>query len=351
MLSLNLLARRPNNFTGAKGCEKFKQYLESHGGKLPETYEGALEKFLREKRAAMGKPAAGRTTSLTDLEDESDYTESEFSEAESSGLPSEPRARHPGCTAFTPVVQSAERSRTKDDDKPSEPSTKPVVAPEPVPSAAGDSDADDEDVHASFQSWAHNVRSAGQSKQRKLKKVSQRIRVWSDQDIMMLENMIAASVDYNVPPPPAVAGKKWSMVDSGSQPTVADCEKEFPHHRVHPSAGSKSGLKYKAANGELIDNLGEVHIRHLESDGTIYNFTFQHAKVHCPIVSVRELVSRDCSVTFHKYGGRIQYPSGKKIRFVLKGGVFFVLLNVLPPGTKDCLGNELTPVFSRHGRS
>ena len=200
-----------------------------------------------------------------------------------------------------------------------------------------------------LQKWAHNVRPANQSRQKKLRKVSQRLQAWSDQDMLFLENMIAASVDYKAKPPAPVPGKKWAMVDSGSQPTVADCKREFPSHTIHESAGSRAGLQYKAANGQLIDNEGEVYIQHREPDGSTYNFTFQHAKVHCPIVSVKELVLRDCSVTFHKYGGHIQYPDGKKLRFVSKGGVFFVLLNVLPPGTRNVLGQELRPVFSRHG--
>ena len=134
---------------------------------------------------------------------------------------------------------------------------------------------------------------------------------------------------------------------------MADCEKEFPQHVIHPSEGSKAGLKYKVASGALVPNEGEVHVKHKESDGTVYDFTFQHAKVHCPIVSVRELVMKDCWVTFHKNGGHIEYPNGKKIRFVTRGGVFFVLLNVLPPDTKDVLGrnhNPEKPVFSRHGQ-
>ena len=87
---------------------------------------------------------------------------------------------------------------------------------------------------------------------------------------------------------------------------------------------------------------------HREHDGELYDFTFQHAKVHCPIISVREPVSKYCSVTFHRHGGHIEYPDGRKIRFVLKGGTFFVVLNV-PPDTKNILGEVVKPVFSRHG--
>ena len=135
------------------------------------------------------------------------------------------------------------------------------------------------------------------------------------------------------------------MVHGGLRVTTHSgqkCRNKFPLHKVHESAGSRSGLKYKAANGELIANLGEVHLQHKEADGSIYDFTFQHAEVHCPIMSVRQLVEKDCEVTFHKYGGYIRYPNNKKVRFVTKGGVFFVLLNILPP-------KDDQSVFSRPG--
>ena len=111
------------------------------------------------------------------------------------------------------------------------------------------------------------------------------------------------------------------------------------------------GLRYKTADGSTVPNAGEVVIHHLEPDGEVYQFVLQHAKVHCIILSVRELVTRDCVVTFHRNGGHIEYPSGKRIQFVVKEGVFFVALNVPPPGTEDMFGRVISPEqgFSRHG--
>ena len=100
---------------------------------------------------------------------------------------------------------------------------------------------------------------------------------------------------------------------------------------VRASEGQKVGLCYKGADGSLIPHLGEIDITHVEPDGQQYEFTIQNAKVHCTILSVRYLVTRDCTVTFHRDGGHIAYPSGKKIPFVNKDGVFFVALNVIPP--------------------
>ena len=107
---------------------------------------------------------------------------------------------------------------------------------------------------------------------------------------------------------------------------------------------------YKAADGSLIPNQGEIDITHIQPDGEHYQFTFQNAPVHSIILSVRELVTKDCTVTFHKDGGHITYPSGKKIAFVNKDGVFFVALNVLPPGCEDVFGRNISElVFNRPG--
>ena len=102
---------------------------------------------------------------------------------------------------------------------------------------------------------------------------------------------------------------------------------------------------YKAADGSLIPNRGEISITHVEDDNEPYEFVFQDAPVHCPIISVRYLVTRDCWVTFHKNGGFIAYPTGKRINFIVKDGVFFVALNVLPPGSRK----KQKPGFARPG--
>ena len=145
------------------------------------------------------------------------------------------------------------------------------------------------------------------------------------------------------------------MLGGGSGPNVANCTDEFPDHVIRESEGQRRGLHYKGADGSLIPNRGERDLVHQEADGELYGFTFQHAPVHCPIISVKYLVTRDCRVTFHKAGGHIRYPSGKTIQFVAKDGVFFVALNVLPPNCQNIFGHVVNPVkeaepgFSRHG--
>ena len=159
---------------------------------------------------------------------------------------------------------------------------------------------------SALRGWAHKVTLAGDSQSsrtRRLRKVNKRVLASKPCDVDMLRRLLTANVDYNVAPPKPVPGRKWSMVDSGSQPTVADCEKEVPGHTIRPSAGQKQGVQYKCADGSLIPNMGECCVTHREHDGTLIDFVFQHAKVHTPIVSVLELVIQDCTVTFHKAGG------------------------------------------------
>ena len=43
-------ARTPIPKAGLAGCPKFEAYKKSKGGTVPSTYEGALEKFIRQKR-------------------------------------------------------------------------------------------------------------------------------------------------------------------------------------------------------------------------------------------------------------------------------------------------------------
>ena len=147
--------------------------------------------------------------------------------------------------------------------------------------------------------------------------------------MLLLYKLLAANADRHVSPPKAVAGKVWSMVDSRSEPNVANCKNVFPANTIRESPGQRQGLQYKGADGSLIPNEGECYVTHREANGSQFQFTVQHAQVHCPTLSVSELVSRDCAVTFHKLGGHIAYPDGRKIRCVAKEGVFSVLITVV----------------------
>ena len=145
-----------------------------------------------------------------------------------------------------------------------------------------------------------------------------------------LHQLLTANAGRSVKPPPSIAGKPWTMPKSGSEPNNANCKNVCRDHAIHESEGQRRGLKYKGADGTLVPNQGEVHVQHREKDCKTYSFTFQHAEAHCPIMSVTQLATRDCTVTFHKLGGHVMYPIGENM-FVAKDCVFFVMLDILHP--------------------
>ena len=63
------------------------------------------------------------------------------------------------------------------------------------------------------------------------------------------------------------------------------------------------------------------------------------------IIPVKQLVKRACEVAFNTRGGAILYPDGRKLKFVIKDGCFFIALNLLPPGTENILGQQLVPLL------
>ena len=108
---------------------------------------------MKEKKAALGR------SSINALSDAaSDYTESEFSEPESSGLPAQQPASqgNPGCTAIVPGVDNKQAPVAPASDE-----------GDTVGGLGTDVDADDEDAILSLKRWAHHVRPSGQSKPKK----------------------------------------------------------------------------------------------------------------------------------------------------------------------------------------
>ena len=79
------------------------------------------------------------------------------------------------------------------------------------------------------------------------------------------------------------------MVGPGSEPTVTDCTKVFPLHEI-----AESESQMQSACGALVPNMGQVEPNHREDGGGTFSFTFQHATVHCPIVSETDPAAKIC---------------------------------------------------------
>jgi hypothetical protein len=57
--------------------------------------------------------------------------------------------------------------------------------------------------------------------------------------------------------------------------------------------------------------------------------------VQVPIISVKDFVHKGSVVKFKKNGGTIRLPSGTKMQFIEKCGVYFICLNVISGNSDD----------------
>ena len=98
---------------------------------------------------------------------------------------------------------------------------------------------------------------------------------------------------------------KTSMVmDSGAAEHVAS-RLMAPHGPIRPSAGSRRGQRYVAANGCRMANEGEQTLEVVTEDGGAADMTFQITQVKKPLCSVARLCDRGNRVTFGRSGGVI----------------------------------------------
>ena len=98
--------------------------------------------------------------------------------------------------------------------------------------------------------------------------------------------------------------KVASVVDSGAAEHVASREMA-PNVRIAPSAGSRRGQKYVAANGESMANEGEQALQVMTEEGAATDMTFQITDVRRPLCSVGKICDRGNRVIFGRGGGVI----------------------------------------------
>jgi len=117
------------------------------------------------------------------------------------------------------------------------------------------------------------------------------------------------------------------MVDSGASESVAP--KGRFDAEVTDGQAKKDGVKYTAANGEEIPNLGEQMVKAKTYAGQLVEVKFQVADVNKPLLSVAQLASRGNNVEFNHAGGRIIHKAtGRVIPFQRKHGVYVLRLYV-----------------------
>ena len=89
------------------------------------------------------------------------------------------------------------------------------------------------------------------------------MKVETDADVGKVEKYIAAaSKSTEGDLEPCKEGEAWSVADTSSSVTMANCKKTIPNHEIRPSKGSRKGLTYMAASGGRIRNEGQVTITH-----------------------------------------------------------------------------------------
>jgi len=118
-----------------------------------------------------------------------------------------------------------------------------------------------------------------------------------------------------------------AVLDSGAEESVAPFG--FFEAPVVPSAMSRVGGKYRAANGTRIKNFGQQKVGFSSAEGHKCEMPFQVAEVERPLVSVAHLTSAGNQVIFEEHGGSIvNNKTGKSIQFVRRGGVYIMTMNV-----------------------
>ena len=141
-----------------------------------------------------------------------------------------------------------------------------------------------------------------------------------------------ASGPMLAPVSPQSAKVLQAVVDSGAEDTVFP-PSAVPPDAVEPSVMSKKGLKYTAANGAAIANLGQLMLRFAASNGSICAMPAQVAEVQKPLVSVSRLAEAGNDVIFGEAGGVIRHrASGRELPLRKSGNVYYLDMQLSPPG-------------------
>lgn len=118
-----------------------------------------------------------------------------------------------------------------------------------------------------------------------------------------------------------------AAVDSGAEESV--CPKGVFMEPMVPSAMSKAGIGYRAANGSPIKNYGQQKVQFATAEGHRCNIPFQVADVERPLISTYSLAQAGNVVEFSEAGGSILHvKTGLRIALVRKGAMYFLPMYV-----------------------
>ena len=122
------------------------------------------------------------------------------------------------------------------------------------------------------------------------------------------------------------------VLDSGAAEHVTDSV-EAPGYQIEPSAGSKAGMGFVAANGARIPNKGQMTLSLKTEGNQKINSTFQVCSTNKPLWSVGKICDSGCEVKFSSDKAVvIQKTTGKPIcTFQRKGGLYIANLKLSRP--------------------
>ena len=117
-----------------------------------------------------------------------------------------------------------------------------------------------------------------------------------------------------------------SAMDSGATSSVAH-PSMCPQYKIEPSEGSKAGLNYISASGDLMPNLGEQLLDVAMLDGKEGKVLYQMADVERPLNSVSEICDAGGAegqyVIFGRSGGAIvNLSTGRQTPFKREDGIY-----------------------------
>ena len=114
-----------------------------------------------------------------------------------------------------------------------------------------------------------------------------------------------------------------AVIDSGAVDSVAP--PGLFEGVLRPSAMSKNGKKHRGPDGFRIPNLGQQDVTFESDEGHKCGMTWQVADIERPLIAVSHLSMAGNKVVLEKDGGEIVHQvSGRKIKFLRKGGIYVV---------------------------
>ena len=286
----------------ARECPVKKALLDKNGGKFPEGYKSAFDKW-KEKQPKRTKPVVGA------LLDEGD-TSSEFSET--SDLPV-------WCLSQCAVTATVEH-------------------PNPfAPIAEDDEDDDEEKVVQALKHISSKIAVGPKMSQKQKRSLSTPI--LDKKNIAHLAKLVRtgemglpdlnldSNTDYE---------EAWALVDSGAAKSCAKRKGHFLNTETHLRP---SNVRMATASGEELPSRGCFDLHALTAEGNQLSQTFEDADVDMPIMSVGEISTNGELGTNVLFGERDGYivdiKTGATSKFYRRRGVYFIKIYVL----RDRLAN------------